>query len=46
MPRMVEPQAASGRRHVLETYGSGSQRVIGWVLIVLAVVFTPPRPAP
>lgn len=29
----------SGRRRILETYGSGTQRVVGWILIVVALVF-------
>jgi hypothetical protein len=36
---MVDSQGNPGRRRVLETYGSGTQRVIGWILIVLALLF-------
>ena len=36
---MVDYQGRSGRGRVLETYGSGSQRVIGWVLIVVGLLF-------
>ena len=36
---MVVSQQSSGRGRVLETYGSGTQRVIGWILIVLALLF-------
>lgn len=36
---MVDSQVSRGRRRVLETYGSGTQRVIGWILIVLALLF-------
>jgi Bacterial PH domain len=36
---MVDSQESSGRGRVLETYGSGTQRVIGWILIVLALLF-------
>lgn len=36
---MVDSQGRPGRRRVLETYGSGTQRVIGWILIVLALLF-------
>ncbi len=36
---MVDSAERPGRRRVLETYGSGSQRVIGWILIVLTLLF-------
>ena len=36
---MAISQATPGRRRVLETYGSGTQRVVGWILIVLSLVF-------
>jgi hypothetical protein len=36
---MVDSQPKPRRRRVLETYGSGTQRVIGWILIVVALLF-------
>jgi hypothetical protein len=36
---MVDIQGRSGRGRILETYGSGSQRVIGWILIVVGLLF-------
>jgi hypothetical protein len=36
---MAVTQQKPGRRRILETYGSGSQRVVGWIIIVLGVLF-------